>query len=153
MATLLERIDADRTQARKDSKAEIASFLGYLLAEARRVGKDAENRDSTDNEVIGVIRKLISRNEENLTLTHGGDANAVWQNKILNQFLPTQLDEAALTSLISAFITGQNWTDVPISVKMLGSVMSMLKETHPGQYSPQLASQVAKRLLQPSETP
>lgn len=145
--SILEKIEAELITARKERKAPVSAFLSFVVSESRRVGKDAGNRDSTDDEVIAVIRKMIARNEENLTLTKGEDKNAVWQNKILTGFLPTQLDDAEVEKLVRDFVTGQNWTDEQKSPKMMGSVMSMLKECYPGQYNPQAASTIARRLL------
>lgn len=146
--TILERIEADRTQARRDSNAPLASFLGFLIAEGRKVGKDAKPpRESTDDEIIGVIRKQIAANEENLRLTDGADQNATWQNKVLNAYLPTQLDDAEVEKLIRQFVTQQNWTDEQISPKMMGPVMSMLKECYSGQYNPKRASEIARQVL------
>ncbi len=142
--SLLDKIDTDRTQARRDGKPEISTFLGYLLSESRRVGKDADNRDSTDEEVVGVIRKVISRNEENIALTNGSDVIAVWQNKLLTQYLPTQLDEAKLTEIIKGIISP---IDSHVSAKHIGIIMRTLKTAYPGQYNPQLASQIIKKLL------
>ena len=112
---LLERIETDRTQARRDSNAPLASFLGFLIAEGRAVGKNSKPpRESTDDEVIGVIRKQIAANEENLRLTQGADANATWQNKVLNAYLPTQLSDEQVEGLVRTFVTEQNWTDEQI---------------------------------------
>jgi uncharacterized protein YqeY len=146
--TLLDRIDADRTAARRDGKTPVATFLGYLISEARKIGKDAKPpRESTDAEVITVIRKLIAQNEETIAITGGSVGPAVWQNKLLNGYLPDQLSEAELESLIRAFCTGQNWTDEKPSMKWMGSVMTMLKECQAGKYNPQLASQITKKIL------
>lgn len=147
--TLLERIETDRTQARRDANAPLASFLGFLISEGRLVGRNQKPpRDSTDEEVLGVIRKTITNNEETLRLTKGEDHTATWQNKIMTAYLPTQLSDEAVESLIRTFITEQNWTDEKKSMKWMGDVMSMLKECYPGQYNPQRASQIARKILE-----
>jgi uncharacterized protein YqeY len=146
--TILERVETDRIQARKDGNAPLASFLGFLIAEGRKVGKDAKPpRESTDEEVIGIVRKTIASNEENLRLTEGADTNAVWQNKVLNAYLPTQLSEEDVEKLVREFMTRQNWSDEPISAKDMGPIMSMLKDCYPGQYNPKRASEIARKVI------
>lgn len=146
--TLLERIETDRIQARRDSNAPLASFLGFLIAEGRAVGKNAKPpRESTDDEIVTVIRKTIANNDENLRLTSGGDTNAVWQNKILNAYLPTQLSDEDVEKLVHAFFTGQNWSDDKPSPKWIGDGMSMLKDCYPGQYNPKRASEIVRLVI------
>ena len=146
--TLLERIEADRTAARKgqDINIQHSSFLSYLISEARKVGKDAGNRESTDLEVIGVIRNIIARNEENIRLGQGRDQNGEWQNKLLRDYLPAQMSDEIVEREIKAMMEASL---VPRDLKMLGLIMSTLKSQFPGQYNPQIASEIAKRLLQP----
>jgi uncharacterized protein YqeY len=145
--SILETITQAQLVARKERDAPVTSFLSFVIGEARAVGKNKGNRDSTDDEVIAVLRKLIASNEENLTLTKGEDKNAAWQNKILNGFLPTQLSDEDVELLVRSFITGQNWTDEKPSPKWMGDVMSMLKECQTGKYNPKSASEIVRRVL------
>lgn len=148
MTLLVERMERDRTEARKESNTALSSFLGYLISEARKPGKDAKPpRESTEDEVVAIIRKNISHNDENLRLTNGADKNAEWQNKILNDYLPTQLSDEDVERLVREFVNGQNWTDEQKSPRMLGAVMSMLKECYSGQYNPKRASEIARNIL------
>lgn len=145
--SLLERIETDRTAARKGSNAPLASFLSFLIAEGRAVGKNAKPpRESEDSEIVGVVRKIIASNEENLRLTDDADTNAKWQNKVLNEYLPTQLSDENVETLIREFFTKQNRSE-PLSQKDMGLVMSMLKEAYPSQYNPKRASEIARKVI------
>lgn len=147
---LLQRIEADRDIARRENRKEDTAFYSYLIAKAREPGKSDKvaPRDSTDEEIVAILRKLIRENDETLALQTGqGEERLRQQNKLLTTYLPEQLSAEELITLIEAFITGQNWTDEPISPKMMGPVMSMLKEAHPGRYDPAMASRVARTLL------
>ncbi len=148
---LINRIDADSIAALKAGNKDLRRVLVFLSAEAKKIGKDDGNRQSTNEEVVRVLRKQIANLEENIRLSDSrGPAIAAWRGEIeiLQSYLPKQMDEAELTAHIKAFITGQNWSDEKPSMKWMGSVMVMLKETIPGQYDPAMASKIAKTLLQ-----
>lgn len=148
--TLLERIRQDRIAAlRPFSKdARKASFLSFVISEAINVGKNAKPpRESTDEDVTGAVQAIIKRNDEAIRLTEaagGQDENAVWQNRLLATYLPDQLDETALTEIITKIITESGQEKSP---KLMGLIMSTLKKEHNGQYNAQKASEIAKALL------
>lgn len=145
MTTILERIETDRTEARRASKLPLVTFLGYLISEARNVGKAAKPpRESTDEEVIAVLRKQIEHNEENVRLTNGEDPNAEWQNKVMNAYLPTQISDDELKTIIGGIMQDSS---IPKGPKMIGHVMCLLKENYSGQYHPGRASQITRELL------
>jgi len=57
--SLQKRIKHDQTQARKSQDKKLALILGTLFAEVQRAGKDAGNRESTDQEAELVIAKFL----------------------------------------------------------------------------------------------
>jgi uncharacterized protein YqeY len=150
--TILQQITADITAARKAGNPDERDALVFLLAQARRPGKDNGNRDSTDNEVIGVIRKLISANDETVKVLTGTNRAAeiplIEGGSVrMKRYLPAQMSEDEIRLHIQKFITGQNWSDEKRSMKWMGDVMTMLKETKPNQYDPGTASRIARELL------
>jgi hypothetical protein len=56
--SLIQTIKADQVQARKARSAS-ASILTTLIGEAEMIGKNAGDRESTDEEVIAIIKKFI----------------------------------------------------------------------------------------------
>jgi len=130
--SLMEQIKTMQVTARKSASAE-ASLLTTLLGESAMVGKNA-GRETTDAEVVAVVKKFIKNIDETIgELTKRNKDAEVFlaERKVLEQFLPSQLSEMALRSIAIKF------TAMP-------DFMKFLKENHAGQYDGKLASTVAR---------
>ena len=66
--SLLSQLKKDALTARKQGAGLRGTLLSTLIAEAEMVGKNAGNRDSTDDEVQGTIRKFLKNNQEALAV-------------------------------------------------------------------------------------
>lgn len=136
----MNEIREKQIAARKE-KSEFASLYTTLLGEAALVGKNAGNRETTDQEVIGVVKKFIKNIDEMLVaLTSRLDvnnvaiSNAKFEKTLLEQFLPKQLTEDELK-------------DMAVRRESLPDFMKYLKENYPGLYDGKLASAVAKSVF------
>lgn len=143
---LIQQIKKDQLTARKNKKTAESTILTTLLGEAGMIGKNNGNRESTDNEVIAVVKKFIKNNTELMKLT--SDESSAYltardENVFLSKYVPTQLAEEELRSLVQKRLCNLD----EISPKLMGKIMSWLKENHDGQYDGQLASKVVKELL------
>jgi uncharacterized protein YqeY len=133
--TLMEQIKTMQVTARKSAFIE-ASLLTTLLGESAMVGKNA-GRETTDAEVVAVVKKFIKNIDETINelTSRNKDASVfLTERKVLEQFLPNQLSEMALKSIAIKF------TAMP-------EFMKHLKENHAGQYDGKLASSVAKSVF------
>ena len=133
--SLMEQIKTMQVNARKSAFVE-ASLLTTLLGESAMVGKNA-GRETTDAEVVAVVKKFIKNIDETINelTTRNKDASVfLAERKVLEQFLPLQLTELALKSIAIKF------TAMP-------EFMKFLKENHAGQYDGKLASSVAKSVF------
>ena len=105
-----------------------------LLGEATAIGKNAGNRETTDDEVVSVIKKFIKNINETVTalVSRNEDASTyIAEREILERYLPKQLNEAELFKLAA-------------SQESMPAFMKFLKENYAGQYDGKLASTVAK---------
>lgn len=134
--TLMEQVKTAQVTARKTGAPE-ASLLTTLLGEAAMVGKNA-NRETTDQEVVAVVKKFVKNIDETITAltTRNQDASAfLLERAVLERYLPLQLTELALQHIAK----GQ---------ESMPAFMKFLKENHAGQYDGKLASTVAKAVYQ-----
>lgn len=142
--SLIGKIKEAQLQARKDRKETESALLTTLLSEASLPGKNSGNRESTDDEVVAVVKKFIKNTDETLEalkfLSDGRVAKAIHEKKILESFLPKQLTEDELRAIISAELN----KDGP---KQMGRIMSALKTSYAGLYDGAVASRIAKELL------
>lgn len=139
MTTLITKIKSDQLQARKDRNALKATLLTTLIGEASIIGKNDSGRETTDAEVVAVIKKFVKGIDE--TLKYLGD-HATEQSKVvqsekdmLEVYLPKQMSAEDIKAV---FITGN-------STKAF--MMKHLKENFAGQYDGKVAAKVIDELL------
>lgn len=143
---MLNRIQADALTARKAHDTDVAVFLTTLYAEAARVGKDAGNRDTTEAEVIAVIKKFLKNNEDTIALCRA-EAPAIaklrLENDLLHGYLPVQATDeeiaAAVTELVAALPEK--------TAKQIGVVMGLLQKRFDGNFDKGVASALVRKAL------
>jgi uncharacterized protein YqeY len=135
--TLMEQIKVRQVAERKAGNSAQASLLTTLLGEAAMVGKNS-NRETTDQEVVAVIKKFIKNIDETISALQARNQSFfqfLVEREVLEQFLPQQLTESALI-------------DVAKSQPNMPAFMKHLKENFAGKYDGKLASTVAKQIFQ-----
>lgn len=147
---LLHTIQAASLQARKAREGDRATLLVTLYAEASRPGKDAGNRESSDDEVIRVVRKFIKGAEEVLQVTQDSAARerAQREKTILEAFLPAVVTGDALRLAIREHAR-QARADKPQApaVKLMGDVMARVKAQFGAAYDGAEASTLVREEL------
>jgi uncharacterized protein len=136
MMNLIAQIKEKQINARKSGSKE-ASLLTTLLGEASAVGKNAGNRETTDAEVVAVVKKFIKNIDETISAlsSRNQDSSAfVAEKKVLEEFLPKQLSEDELKKIAAGRSS-------------MPDFMKYLKEQFNGQYDGKLASSVAKTVF------
>jgi hypothetical protein len=149
--SLLQTIKQDQLSARKARDSDTTRILTTLIGEAEMVGKNAGSRESTDEEVRAVVKKFIKNNQELIAAGSKSDieanaarnAIAIQENVILQGYLPAQLSEDQLNSLIGTLL------EKAIKPTNQGVIMKGLKEVVAGQYDYDgaLASKLVKDAL------
>lgn len=132
---LIDKIKADSLVARKERNTLLSNLLTTLYSEAAMVGKNDGNRETTDVEVVAVVKKFIKNAVEVLKVRN--DADTVYEVRVLESYLPKQLTEEQLVKYISDYKFFTPNANV-------GQIMKYLKEDFSGQYDAKLASQLAK---------
>lgn len=147
--TVLANIKAEHLKARKERNQAKVTLLSTLLGEATIVGKNDGNRESTDGEVIKVIKKFMLNIKETLNhlWTNAKDGTVNEAEKLANEiqilksFLPKQFSNDELSTVISNIITEIGAT----SLKDIGKIMKTLKEKYEGQYDGNDANSIIKQ--------
>lgn len=147
--TLIDTIKKAQLQARKDKQSDSASSLTTLIGEAEMIGKNDGNRVTTDAEVVAVIKKFVKNIDETLNVVSKDSSKAdrvtalTQEKALLSTFLPKQLSEDELRSVLSGFVSALPEKNP----KAMGKVLASLKEHFAGQYDGALASKITKELL------
>lgn len=113
----------------KITKSILDTLLGLLETDSKRTQSEI-----TDEMVMAHCKKLIESNTLTNKVRHSD--NLVRENEILNTFLPQQLNEEQLRTIIS-----------DLGASNIGEVMKHLKTNYTGQYDGGLASKIAKTTI------
>jgi uncharacterized protein len=127
MASLLDRLQADLTAARKRQDAARTLVLGTLLADAKNRGIELR-RELTDDDVVEVLRRGIKRRRESIDAYAKANreelaAKEASEVRVLEEYLPAQADEAEIRSAVRAAI-GAGATNIGA---VMGQVVPQLK--------------------------
>ena len=146
---LMEQIKADQLQARKEKETARAKLLTTLLGEASIIGKNDGNRQTTDVEVVKVVKKFVKNLDETAKALAGDSVKITMiqiEKSILENYLPQQMNEQALAIVVQNIIL-ENLGSNEVSPKMMGVVMKQLKAEYDGQYDGKVASAIVKKAL------
>lgn len=145
--TLRDRIEAamrDSMRARNEQRTQTLR-MAMAAAQNRRI---ALQRDLTDEEVVDVLTKQVKQRRESVEMYRaGGRADRAELEEaeaaILAEFLPEQLDEAAVEALARTAIA-ESGASSPAD---MGRVMGHLSPRTKGRADGRLVSEVVRRLL------
>jgi uncharacterized protein YqeY len=129
--SLIEKISGDFMMAYKAKDMKRKNFLGVIKSEVSK-----ENKTPEDTYIIGKLKSMIKNAEATNSLTE-------YELNIINEYLPTQLNEEKLSTIIKGIIENNNIS----SPKEMGKAMSFLKSEFDGQYDGKLAAKITKELL------
>ena len=126
---------------------EVVKILRNVQAAIKKVEIDHQTT-LDDNAVLELLQKQIKQRQESLDIyqANGRDdlaAKEKFEIEVIGQFLPAQLDEAALNDIIAATITELEAN----SMKDMGRVMNAVKEKTVGQADPAIISGLVKKAL------
>lgn len=141
--SLINKVKEDQVKARL-AKDPNATLLTTLLGEAAKIGKDAGNRETTDEEVVAVVKKFIKGIND--TMEFLGDKNpkatqvCLDEKRVLEVYLPRQMTKEQIKgALLTIFgsMEGQK----------KGILMTALKQNFAGQYDGKEAAAAVDELL------
>ncbi len=149
-APLRDTVSAKMKEAMKGGDKARVGALRLIMAalkereiEARGSGKIVSRADE-----LALLAKMVkSRQELAEIYTQAGRTELAAQESaeiaVINDFLPRQMEEAAVIAAARAAIAATGAT----SVKDMGKVVNALKATHPGEMDFAKASAIVKGLL------
>lgn len=145
--SLLQTIKAASLQARKERRTADAASLQTLIGEAEAIGKNAGNRETTDVEVVAVIKKFIKNLDELIMALRPGESDiaieqSTAEKAMLAAFLPKQLTTEELTHVIASIKV-----EISAGPKDMGKILKLVKERFEGQYDGAAASTITKAAL------
>ena len=112
-----------KTKAIVERKARgpLVAFYSFVISEIATIGKNDGNRDTTDDEAIRMIKKLIAVNEVQAEID------------VISGYVPTTLSEDETRTIIEGY-----------GLNQIGAIMGRLKKEYGQRVDMKIASQIAK---------
>ena len=133
------RVMAALKDAMKSKEADRLSTLRLINAaikdrEIAQRGSDADDIGVTDDDVLAILGRMVKQRQESARAYEEGGRLELAENelseiKIIEEFLPRQLDEAETEAAVAAAITEVGAE----SIRDMGKVMGALKSKYTGQ--------------------
>jgi len=105
----------------------------------------SDSNDINDNDIMNILSKMIKQRKESAEIFKKGNREDLYDNeiieiKIIEEFMPKQLSEDKIVSIIDGLILKHEIKDM----KGMGIIMSLLKKDYSGQMDLGLASKLIK---------
>ena len=143
---IVDIIKKDLDEARKAKRKDVVTFLSTIYSDIVMFGKNNGNRQTTDEEAIKIMKNFQSKSEEVIDLLKKKDPSRVLEYeekiKLLQKYIPRQLNEEELTEIIQNYIKDFDKSDK----KIIGLVMNKLKENYAGMFDGKQASTIIKKV-------
>jgi uncharacterized protein len=145
--SILEELQARAKAALKAGRKEEVGSLRLLISEIQKAAKDTQH-DLDENAELQVLKHERKKRVEAAEAYRQGDRlelaeHEEFEVKLIDEFLPQQLDEAGLAALIDQAIADVGAT----SPRDMGKVMSAVMAAGGAQVDGKLASRLVKERL------
>lgn len=99
---ILEKVKADRLAARKAKETDKVSYLNFIIGEIEKIGKNAGNRETTNDEAITVVKKTLN-NVDSTMQANVKDIpfDLIREKHYLESLLPAMVGEDVVKAKIS----------------------------------------------------
>ena len=148
--SLKDKIESDYNNSIKEKDSNSINTLRLIKSAI----KDKEillrgKQDSlTDSDILSLLQSLVKQRKDSIEAFEKANRNDLIENelneiKVIEIFLPKQMDEDEATLIIKNIIQENNYT----SLKEMGALMKIIKEKYTGKIDMGLVGKIAKSLL------
>ena len=125
--TIVQKLKTESLRLRKE-RNPVAASITFAISEIEKIGKNAGNRATTEDEAVRVVQKLVATLRDNLNyhLTEADEANTRLQITILESVLPKMLTTEETVASIEVILGSKTPDNMPAK----GDVMKLLRAQH-----------------------
>lgn len=107
--SVIEKLKAESLRLRKE-RSQLAPSIAFALSEIEKVGKNNGNRQTTEDEAIKVVQKIVGTLELNNQITDAVTSKRIQEEiLVLSSVLPQMVSEEKVRAEISTCVAfGQN---------------------------------------------
>ena len=145
---LKTRIQEDMNNAMRSGAHDELKVIRLILSAIKQIEVDSRISIEDDNQVLDILNKMMKQRRDSISqFEQGGRKDlADIENaeiEILTQYLPEQLNESEIDSIVQETIKENGAADIT----KMGMVMSIVKEKVKGQADMAIVSQKVKASL------
>ncbi len=101
-----------------------------------------------DSDILSLLQNLVKQRKDSIEAFEKANRKDLIENelneiKVIEKFLPKQMDEDEINLIIKNIISENNFT----SIKDMGALMKIIKEKYTGKIDMGLVGKIAKSLL------
>ena len=142
--SIVEKLKYEAIALRK-ARNPVAPSIQFALSEIEKVGKNGGNRETTEDEAIKVVQKLIATVNENIRFaTESMDDGRLialnFEKLILESVLPQMASDEEIVTFLSVFMTSHSKMS---SVPKKGEIMKALRDQFGALIDMKRAGQIA----------
>lgn len=146
--SLKAKILDDMKQAMKDKDADRLSTIRFLQSAIKYREIELRPAEINDQEIMGVIRKMSKQRKDSISEFEKAGRNDLADKekkelKIIEEYLPAQMDAAAVTKIVEEVIKSVGAT----SMKQMGAVVKEVMAKTAGQADGKMISDLVKSKL------
>jgi len=137
--SIIEKLKKESLRLRKE-RSPVSASIVFALSEIEKIGKNAGNRETTEDEAIRVIQKIVTTINENLKHADSGRAiHLNYEKVILESVLPEMTTEDEIRSKIV-------FTFDCVQVRNKGEIMKWAKSHWGSRVDMKLVGKIASEL-------
>ena len=131
---LKSRIQEDMKNAMRSGLKDELKVIRLILSSIKQIEIDKKITIDDDEQILNILNKMVKQRRDSISQFQKGEREDLAQIeideiKIINRYLPEELSESELASIISDAIEESNAEDI----KNMGSVMSIIKDKTKGR--------------------
>ena len=142
------RIQEDMKNAMRSRLQDELKVIRLILSAIKQIEIDKQITLDNDEQILDILNKMVKQRRDSISQFQKGEREDLAQIKmeeikILNNYLPEELSESELESIISDAIEESNAEDI----KNMGSVMSIIKDKTKGRADMSKVSNIVRERL------
>ena len=145
---LKSRIQEDMKNAMRSGLKNELKVIRLILSSIKQIEIDKKITIDDDEQILDILNKMVKQRKDSISQFQKGGREDLAQIeideiKIINRYLPEELSESELASIISDAIEESNAEDI----KNMGSVMSIIKDKTKGRADMSKVSNIVRERL------
>jgi uncharacterized protein YqeY len=148
--SLKDKVESNYNNSIKEKDTNSINTLRLIKSaiKDKEISLRVKQEALTDSDILGLLQSLVKQRKDSIEAFEKANRNDLIENelneiKVIEAFLPKQLNEDETTLIIKDIIQENNFT----SLKDMGALMKIVKEKYTGKIDMGLVGKIAKSSL------